>query len=256
MNKVLEELKAVQGVSGVLILDLERRVTYQLLPAHFEKDNLRSLASALLELSQKYNEPVRIDLKFDNGMAFFTRFNQRAVLIYGRPGLNLPLLKLVVRSSIRTIERKLEMKVKKTKEKPEEGKSTPFAKTYVQTLVEALNQLAEAYKKFTGDYLLTQNLRLAREKLLKEFPYLSNFYVDNNGMISQAKDTQELVRKDAVFSFSRWAFMLTELSCEISPRIAELNIRDLTKEMAEKLEEMEFYQFYENKKTEKSLLGF
>ena len=256
MNKVLEEMKAVQGVSGVLIMDLRTLVTYQLLPAHLEKDRFRDLAMNLVEICQRAKKPVRIDLRFDNGVVFFTRVNKIVILIYGRPSLNLPLLKLVIRSSIRTIERKLDTKDRKSEEKSEKDKSTPPDQTYIQTLIKALNQLTKEYSKSTSRYLLTQNLRLAKEKLLLEFPFLTNFYVDNQGIIFLVKDEINLEREKVVLSFSRWASLLTELSQEVSPDIADLNIKELTKELSDELEEMGFYQLYENKKTEKSLLGF
>jgi hypothetical protein len=249
-------MKAVQGVSGVLIMDLRTLVTYQLLPAHFEKDRFRDLAMNLVAICQRAKKPIRIDLRFDNGMAFFTRFNRIVILVYGRPSLNLPLLKLVIRSSIRTIERKLDTKERKSEEKSEQGRSAPADQTYIQTLIKALHQLTKGYNKFTSSYLLTQNLRLSKEKLLLEFPFLTNFYVENSGIISLVKGEMNLEKEKVVLSFSRWASLLTELSQEVSPNIAELNIRELTKEMNDELEEMGFYQLYENKKTEKSLLGF
>jgi predicted regulator of Ras-like GTPase activity (Roadblock/LC7/MglB family) len=256
LNKVLEELKAVQGVSGVLIMDLRTLVTYQLLPAHFEKDRFRDLAMNLVEVCQRAKKPVRIDLRFDNGVAFFTRVNKIVILVYGRPSLNLSLLKLVIRSSIRTIERKLDTKEKKSEEKSEQGRSASPDQTYIQTLIKTLNQLTKEYSKFTGSYQLTQNLRLAKEKLLLEFPFLTNFYVDNSGIISLVKAEVDLEKEKVVLSFSRWASLLTELSQEVSPNIADLKIRELTKEMSDELEGMGFYDMYEKQKTEKSLLGF
>ena len=256
MNKVLEELKAVQGVSGVMIMDSESLVTYQLLPANFEKNHLRDIAINLMEICQRTKEPVRIDLKFDNGVAFFTRFNRIVILVYGRPSLNLSLLKLVIKSSIRNIERKLKIMGTQALEKPEQRELAPLNQAYIKTLVDALNKLARAYERFTGNYLLTQNLRLAKEKLLKEFPYLSNFYVDNNGTVFAVKGDLSFEKEKVIFSFSRWASLLTELVCDISPETADLNIGELTKEIGDKLEEMGFYQLYEKKKTEKSLLGF
>jgi hypothetical protein len=211
---------------------------------------------SLLEICQRTKEPVRMDLKFDNGVAFFTRFNRIIILVYGRPSLNLSLLKLVIRSSIRTIQRKLEIKETKAQEKLEENRSTPFDRSYVQTLVDTLNQLAKTYEKFTGNYLLTQNLRLAKEKLLKEFPFLTNFYVDNNGTVSAVKGDLSFEKERVTFSFSRWASLLTKLVCDISPEMADLDIRGLTKEMGDRLEQMGFYRLCENKKTEKSILGF
>jgi len=242
LDKVLEELKAVQGVSGVLILDLQRLVTYQLLPAHFEKSLLHNLAMNLLTLCRKIDEPIRIDLKFDKGVAFIARLNHSAILIYGRPSLNPSLLKLVLKSSVRTIERRLEREREQAKQRFEDN---PQIQVYVKPLVEALNQITSVYRKYIGTYPLTQNLREAKERLSGEFPVLTNFFVDNNGSLSVIKGRESLIREDATLSFSRWVSLLTELCQKISPEIRELKIRDLTKDSVDQLEKMGFYELCE-----------
>ena len=245
MNKILEELKAVQGVSGVLILDLESLLTHQLLPASFDRARLGSLTVNLLALCEKAEGPVGIDLKFNNGAAFLAKLNHSAILIYGRPSLNLSLLKLVLKSSARTIERSLLRKREQSKGRFEDKSSTPLVQMYVRPLVEAMNQIASVYKKYIGTYPLTQNLREAKGKLSKEFPFLTNFAVDNTGLVSAIKGGEDLVREDVVLSFSRWASLLTEFCQRISPETKRLDIRELTKDSAQKLEEIGFYQLYE-----------
>lgn len=245
MNRVIEEIKAVQGVSGVLILDLENSVTYQLLPASFEKDTLRSLTMVLLSLCKKIEKPVRIDLKFDNGIALFVKLNHGAVLTYGRPSLNLSLLKLVLKSSVPTIEKRLKRERDEIKGTPQGKISTTLSQIYVEPLIEAMNQIASIYRKYIGTYLLTQNLREAKEKLLKEFPFLINFSVDNNGMLLMIKGKEDMVKGDVIFAFARWVSFLKELCQKVSPEIRRLKMRELTKDSAEKLEEIGFYQLYE-----------
>jgi hypothetical protein len=242
LNKILEEIKAVQGVSGVLILDLKTSVTYQLLPAYFEKEGLHSLVRILLIFCQQMGKPIRMDLKFDNGMALFTRLNTVAVLVYGRPSLNLSLLKLVLKSSIATIEKRIMRRREKIREAPEDKTSISEAQIYVKPLVEMINQIASVYQRYTGTYLLTQNLRQAREKLLKEFPFLINFTIDNNGKVLTIKGKEDLAKEDVTSAFARWVSLLKELCQKFSPEIRRLEVADLTKDLAEKLEEIGFYQ--------------
>jgi predicted regulator of Ras-like GTPase activity (Roadblock/LC7/MglB family) len=246
LNKVLAEIKAVQGVSGVMILDLESRVTYRLLPAHVEKDRLNELATILLEVYPRMEEPTRIDLKFDNGIAIVARLNRAGILIYGRPSLNLPLLKLVLGSSISTIEQKLKRKTYKTAATGTDETSTTMTQGYVESLVEAMNEIASVYRKYIGAYSLGQKVREARERLLGEFPFLRNFFVDNNGVVVMIRGKQGLVEERVVCGFARWASVLKELCQKTSPEIRELQISQLTQNWADKLEEMGFYQLYED----------
>lgn len=246
MNKVLAEIKAVQGVSGVMILDLESLITYRLLPAYLEKDRLSELARILSEVCRKMEEPIRIDLRFENGTAILARLNRTAILIYGRPSLNLPLLKLVLRSSMSSIEKKLKRKGYKTTPTGADETPTTMPQTYAKPLVEAMNEIASVYREHIGTYLLSQKVREAREKLLGEFPFLRNFSVDNKGVVFTIKGKENLVEEGVVLAFARWTSVLKELCGKTSPEIKELKISELTQNWADKLEEMGFYQLYGN----------
>jgi len=246
LNKMLADIKAVQGVSGVLILDLQNSISYKLLPAGLEKDQVRRLAKTLLELCRETEDPVRMDLKFDNGAAVLVKLNRAGVFVYGRPSLNLSMLELVLRSSISTVEKRVQRRSRETREIPKGVTPPASARTFVEPLVEAMNQIASAYGKHIGTYLLAQKMREAREKLLQEFPFLTNFFVNNSGMVLAIKDKEALQEESVVLAFARWVSLLRQLCRIISPETRKIKTSDLIQDSAGKLEKMGFYQLCED----------
>ncbi|MDP2961108.1 MAG: hypothetical protein Q8N71_06755, partial [candidate division Zixibacteria bacterium] len=90
MNKTLQEIKSVQGVTGVLVLDKKEGITYQLTPASFPTEGLKELGVRLSRLVKLLSTEIKLELKFENGTAFFYNLERGAILIFGRPGINLP----------------------------------------------------------------------------------------------------------------------------------------------------------------------
>ena len=107
-----------------------------------------------------------------------------------------------------------------------------------------MNEIASVYRGYIGAYLLSQKVREAREKLLGQFPFLRNFFVDNRGGVLVIKGKENLVDEGVVPAFARWTLTLKELCQKTSPEIKELKIIELTQNWADKLEEMGFYQLY------------
>jgi len=245
LNRILADIKAVQGVTGVAIVDLEKSVTYRLLPAHLDNDQVRRLGVTLFELSQKTKEPIRLDLKFDNGMAVLVKLNLAAIFVYGRPSLNQSLLKLVLKSSVSAIERRL-AGGSETRQASYDRTSPTSALDYVETLVKAANQIALSYGKYVGIYLVGQRMRQAREELLAEFPFLANFCVGNDGSVTMIQGKEISAGDNLVLGFARWLSLLGRFCRKVSPVVRDLGVSQLTKEWADKLEEMGFYQLYEN----------
>lgn len=246
MNKILADIKAVQGVSGVVVLDLQNSISYKLLPAGLKKDEVSRLATTLLELCRETKDPVRVDLKFDNGAAVLLKLKWAGIFVYGRLSLNLSMLELVLRSSISTMEKRVQRRSHGARGIPEGVTSATLALTSVETLVEAMNQIASAYAKDIGTYLLAQKMREAREKLLQEFPFLSNFFVNNSGMVLAIKGKEALQEGSAVLAFARWVSVLRQLCRIISPETRKIKTADLIQDSAGKLEEMGFYQLCED----------
>src|SRR4030042_6315637 len=114
MNKILQEIKSVQGVSGVLVLDKKEGITYQLTPASFPTEGLKEVGLRLSRLSKACPVDLSLELRFENGLALLYNLERGTVFIFGRLGINLSILELVLKSAFLSIERKLS----KMEEKP------------------------------------------------------------------------------------------------------------------------------------------
>lgn len=248
MNKTLQEIKSVQGVTGVLVLDKEEGITYQLTPASFSTEGLKELGIRLSRLVKLLSTEIKLELKFENGTAFFFNLERGAILIFGRPGINLPILNLVLKSTFLAIERKLAKREEEPQTVEEKKGSFLLDKIYLEHLLLALNQIAKIYKQKLGTYLVTQNLRRSKEELLPKFSLLHNFFVDNNGIVSiiRGKEEEDLPF-DSIKAFAIWISFFIHLCYSHSPELLT-DIKELTKGLEDNLEQMGFYETYERLK--------
>lgn len=184
LNEALYQLKSVPGVSGVLVLDKTKNSTYQLLPASFSHMAIKNLAVRLLDLTRDWYESQKIEFKFDNGLAWVVNLEKVSLLILARRDLSLPDLNLVLKSALVSIEKKLHNKTPEFV--PSElGREVPFKKMIENhVLVSAFNQVASKYREALGSFTVTKNLRKSKDKILSQYPFLSNFFVDNYGSVS------------------------------------------------------------------------
>jgi predicted regulator of Ras-like GTPase activity (Roadblock/LC7/MglB family) len=112
MERILNDIKSVPGISGVLVLDKDTLKSYHLLPATFSSESIQNIRTKLLKLSEKMNEQSRLDLKFEHGVGLVYNLERSAILIFGKSNLNFSILGLVMKSALQAIERKLAIKAK------------------------------------------------------------------------------------------------------------------------------------------------
>jgi hypothetical protein len=247
MNEILQEIKSVQGVTGVLVLNKNEGVTYQVTPVSFPKEGLQEIGTRLSRLSKTSSTGTSLELRFENGMAFFFNLDKGSVLIFGRPGMNLSVLNLVLKSAFLSIERKLSKEGEKPSFKGEERGSFILDKIYLEHLVTVLNQIAKVYKEKLGTYSVTQNLRKSKEEFLIKFDLLQNFFVDNNGIVSLIRGKEEESSSDILKAFALWISHFIHLCSVQEPEILT-DIKLLTSGLEDKLGMMGFYETYEKLK--------
>ncbi|MCK4427810.1 MAG: hypothetical protein KAW16_04945, partial [candidate division Zixibacteria bacterium] len=107
-------------------------------------------------------------------------------------------------------------------------------------LIEAVNLVAKGLVEGLGSYRVTQNLRKSKERVAQEFPFVVNFYVDNNATISLIKGREELLDKNFMIAMIKWIYLFMNSSNQIQ----SLDIRDLTAEISQPLKEIGFYSIY------------
>jgi hypothetical protein len=246
MNGILQEIKSVQGISGVLILDKRTLSVHQLLPASFSFDLIKDLSWHLKGLVSPFEEKVNFTFSFANGSALVFNLEKSVLLILAKPSLNHSILNLVLKSVIPSIEKKLEKEISRSIfAVPGREKESLAEPELIQLLLKTINLVSSNCQKILGIYSAAQNLRKAKEQLLLPFPLVSNFYVDNNGEVLIIKGKESTLTGDILSAFIFWIAIFLQYCSNMNPRLGEANIKDLTFELSEQLAQTSFYRMFE-----------
>ncbi len=243
MENILKEIKSVPGVAGALVLAKESRVSYHKLPGSFTPILIKQVGVMLQKLSLKMPPHSRLELKFDNGIGLVYNLEKSAVLIFGQPDLDFSFLGLVLKSALQSIERILE----KTALPPEEFTETPsliMDQTNLNLLIEALNLVATGYAEKQGIWWVTKNLRKVKDDMIREFPQMSNFCVDNRGKVSVVKAKAEMFDRKTPLALIKWIDLFVNKTPHPSPRDRVADVRKLTAHISKPLEGIGFYELY------------
>lgn len=204
------------------------------------------------------SEQSRLDLKFDHGVGLVYNLKKSVILIFGKSNLNFSILGLVLKSALQSIERKLTTKPSewvKTQELSTEADSSQLTifvvdKKVLGLLIEAVNLVAKGLVKTFGSFWVIQNLRKSKERVVREFPFVANFYVDNNAKVSLIKGEEELLNKNLMFALIKWIYLFmnsSDLKTKNSGNSCQtrsLGVRDLTAKISQPLDEIGFYNIY------------
>lgn len=243
MDRILGDIKSVPGVTGAMVLAKESLNSYHLLPASFTTNSIKEVGMKLLKLSKKMPPHSRLNLKFDNGIGLVYNLERSVVLIFGRSNLNFSFLGLVLKSALQSIERKLEGETPE----PDQVKQIPsfvIDKADLNLLIEAINLVAEGYAKDKGIFWVTKNLRGAKEDVIKEFPQISSFYVDNNGKVSVLKAQKEMFDQKTSVALVKWIDLFVNKAPHPTRRGRVVDIKELTARISKPLEGIGFYDLY------------
>ncbi len=243
MESILSDIKAVPGVTGAMVLAKDSLESYHLLPASFSSRSIRDVGERLSKLAQRLPPHSRLNLKFENGMGLVYNLNRSVVLIFGRRDLDFSLLGLVLKSALQSIERRVES-LKDRKEQVVKTDSFVVDKDGLNLLIEAINMVAQGYVKDRGVFWVTKNLRRAKDDVIKEFPLVSGFYVDNHGKVSVLKPPREMFDRKTPLALAKWIDLFVNHAPHPPPRDRLTDIKALTARISAPLEGIGFYDLY------------
>lgn len=243
MDRILGDIKSVPGVTGAMVLAKESLNSYHLLPASFTTNSIKEVGMKLLKLSGKMPPHSRLNLKFDNGIGLVYNLERSVVLIFGRSNLNFSFLGLVLKSALQSIERKLEGETPEP-DQVKQISSFVIDKADLNLLIEAINLVAEGYAKDKGIFWVTKNLRGTKEDVIKEFPQISSFYVDNNGKVSVLKAQKEMFDQKTSVALVKWIDLFVNKAPDPTRRGRVVDIKELTARISKPLEGIGFYDLY------------
>jgi predicted regulator of Ras-like GTPase activity (Roadblock/LC7/MglB family) len=248
MQRIISDIKSVPGVSGVLILDKETLQSHQLLPATFSSASVRNMGTKLLRLSENMSPQSRLDFKFEHGIGLVYNLEYSVILIFGKANLNFSILGLVLKSTLQAIERELAAKsYEPVKVQPSSTWNQPTRqaafvvdKNALRLLIEAVNLVAKGLVKTQGSFWVSQNLRKSKERVVREFPFVAKFYVDNDATISLIKGGEGVINENLTLALIKWIYLFMNSSSQTQ----SLGVRDLTAKISHSLEEIGFYSMY------------
>ncbi len=243
MNQLLQQVKSVNGVSGILVLDKNNSTTYQLLPASFSVEVIKKLAVRLKEVTRTWPDLQQLEVKFESGYGRLINTVSSVIYVLAKSDIYFPDLSLVLKSVLPQIEKKI------SKNNPfqevEQEQVYALNRVNLDLLLAAINLIANKYRDLMGAYQVTQNLRKAKDKLLDIFPYLTNFYVDNQARVSFLKSKQEIDQTKIQEAFANWIYAF-KAYCDTSvPALQDADIKELTAELKSELAKQGFYHWYE-----------
>ena len=240
MDKILANIRSVPGVIGTIVIDKSRALTYQLMPASFSSENIKSIALPLLQLGRSLTHNLSLDFFFENGAARLYNRGQLIVLVLGRDDLSLNTLGIVCQEAIPAISRRLAAGQLKMSA-PSRAATTELGPDF---LVKAINIISANCIEKTGAYLVTKYLRLSKDELAGEYPSLATISVDNNGMASFIKGINTEGGREMMAAFAHWANLFLSYCAKSTRKLKPADIMELTFEIRDKLDLSGFYQIY------------
>ena len=243
METILSEIGSVPGVTGAMVLAKESRDFYHLLPSTFTQRAIAEMGKRLLELSQRLAPHSRLNLKFECGIGLVYNLPRSMILIFGRPDLDFSLLGLTLKWALQSIERELEAEPAQ----PVESKKTstsPIDVDQLELLIEAINLVAKGYARDRGTFWVTKNLRKAKENVIKEFPQVSSFYVDNDGSVSILRAPEQMLDQKTSLALVKWIDFFLKEAPHPARRDRVADVRELTARISKPLEGIGFYDLY------------
>ena len=240
MNKILSNIRAVPGVWGTIAIDKKRALTYQMLPAHFEAEDVKEIAIPTLNLAQTCERPMILDLFFESGKARLYNRDEAVVLILGREDMSFDAVGLACKEAITALCRRFSRgELSDSSMVKPDPKNASF-----DLLLKAINIIAYNAQRKIGAYLVTKHLRSAKDALVEDYRFLSTISVDNNGVASIIKGYPPHKGDDLLNGFAHWANLFVSKCASSSDKLQPGDILELTLDIKGKLELTGFYQLY------------
>jgi len=240
MDRILQNIRSVHGVIGVIVIDKSRALTYQLMPASYSADEVKAIALPLLHLGKSITTVASIDFFYESGVARAYNKDDQITVIIGRQDLNLNALGVVCREAIPAISRKFASGQLGVSVAPKTGQPDGG----IEFLLKAINIIAANCLDKVGNYLVTRNLRRAKDELAAQYPVLTHISIDNNGVASLIKGITPQIGEADMKAFAHMANLFLSFCAKTSDKLKPDDIINLTFEIKDKLDLAGFYHVY------------
>lgn len=236
MDRVLEQIRGVPGVSGVIMVDRIDRKLWKLLPSRFDDGEIGKLESILGDMADRVDSDSSFTIRFQSGWLVARVTEEIALFILARDELRLETLDLVTKASLAAIR-----SVRSSETEPESLED--FDPQSAHILVTAVNYVAKHFIQIVGAFEAASLLRKTKEQLLNVFPMLKHFPVDNNGNVTLIRGSEKYLNETVVDAVARWCFYFKE-TVNIKTPVVGFDVKAVTADIEFELSELGFYSSY------------
>jgi hypothetical protein len=236
MDDLINQMRGVVGVSGVILYDRLREESKMILPASFEEHFIKSLKLKFHELIRFTSGEAKFRIKLGHGW-IVVRCNEKfAVLVIAREDLNISTLELVLKS--------ISMAVEHEAGSQESRVEVIFTEESAFTLLKTINLIVAHFADTLSQFQLAQLLRDSKTELLDHYPDLKHFTVEHNGTVILIKGSESRLDADSVDAVAAWMGQFKKYIKEQTV-VAGFNIKSITDEVQPELDSLRFYRKFQ-----------
>ncbi|MGB5105968.1 MAG: hypothetical protein WBP29_09760 [Candidatus Zixiibacteriota bacterium] len=237
MKKVIEAIRGVMGVSGVVLWEKDANLFHKLLPARFSAAETDAVCTRLVKFCDDYTRGKDVKARFTKGWMWLHNGSSFALLILAKPDLNTTTLNLVLKSSLSTLESNLRKPGGVTIHNPN------FTPDHVLVLSRAINLALGHFQGQISRFDIADVLRIARAQLIDHYPVLKHFTVDANGGIIVIKGAEKSMDASVVAAAAQLTAVFIEL-IKSKAIITGFDIEKITLGIRQPLDEIGFYNYF------------
>ncbi len=238
MNKIMETIRGVMGVSGVLLWEKHANMFHKLLPARLSANEGDAMCARLVQFCQHYTRGKEVKAKFNKGWLWLHNGDSFALLILAKPDLNTTTLNLVLKSSLSVLESTLRKPAGVTNHR-----NANFTPEHVGAIARAINLALGHFQGQISRFEIAEVLRMAKNQLLDNFPVLKHFSVDANGGIIVIRGAEKTMDSSAVVAAAQLIAVFIQL-VSAKANIVGFDIEKITLGIQQPLNEIGFYSHF------------
>jgi hypothetical protein len=238
MKKVIEAIRGVMGVSGVVLWEKEANIFHKLLPARFSAGEADAICARLIQFCESNLQGREVKAKFNKGWLWLHNGHAFALLILAKPDLNTTTLNLVLKSSLSTLESNLK--------RPAGAVTTHnvnFTPEHVAILSRAINLALGHFQGQISRFDIAEVLRLAKTQLIDHYPVLKHFTVDANGGIIVIKGAERSIDDSVIAAAAQLIALFIEL-VKSKASVTGFDIEKITLGLQQPLNQIGFYNYF------------
>ncbi len=180
LKKILRDIRAVGGVTGVTLLRKRDSYTESIFPAAFTEEHAELLHGVLIGVYRHLRGFSRIQLTFERTTVFLFARPEFLLLVTTLPGLDKHMFEMVVNSKFATLERALDTIPVSDKDGQSRKPVADVGEPSLQAILGAMNRFSADLLTECGRAKVSQYWREARSKTAQQYAFLSSLAIDPN----------------------------------------------------------------------------